>query len=153
MSRFFEVVSNNYRKYPNKHIQLPQRATQHSAGYDFYSPDRFIIAPQQIVHIYTDVKVKCNSDEMLLIFIRSSVGIKLNCMLCNCVGVIDSDYYNNPDNDGNIIIPLFNYGHKTVYIKEGDRLAQGIFTSYYISDNDMNIFTKRLGGVGSTNGI
>ncbi len=150
MIRFFEVVKDEFRQYPNSTIKLPQRATQHSAGYDIYSPIKTLIKPQKVEHIYTDIKVKCNTDEVFLIFIRSSIGIKYNCMLCNCVGVIDSDYYNNPDNDGNIIISLYNYGDKTLFIKEGDRIAQGIFVSYKTIDNDI-VSSQRLGGLGSTN--
>ena len=72
---------------------------------------------------------------------------------CKCiqeaVGIIDSDYYNNPDNEGEIILIMYNFGHETVTIEKGERIAQGIFMKYLIVDEDNNK-VKRLGGFGST---
>lgn len=149
--RGFEVVADKYRKHPNVDIQLPTRATQHSAGYDFYSPVTAVINPNEQVIIWTDVKAYMQPDEVLLILPRSSIGIKRGLILANTIGVIDSDYYNNPENDGNIAICLKNLNpHQTVVIEKGEKIAQGIFVKYLLVDND-NTTVKRKGGIGSTN--
>ncbi|MDC7243177.1 MAG: hypothetical protein PQJ44_04400, partial [Sphaerochaetaceae bacterium] len=65
------------------------------------------------------------------------------------VGIIDSDYYNNPDNEGEIMLILYNFGKEPVAINKGERIAQGIFMKYFtVDENETTI--KRLGGFGST---
>lgn len=129
---------------------LPTRADLGSAGHDFYTPIDLEIKPREIVKFNTNIKVIMEPDEVLLLFVRSSIGIKKNLMLCNGTGVIDSTYYNNPDNEGNIIGALFNYGNETQYIKAGERVIQGVFVKYLITDNDKPLSDKRIGGVGSS---
>lgn len=129
---------------------LPTRADLGSAGHDFYTPIDLEIKPGEIVKFNTNIKVIMEPDEVLLLFVRSSIGIKKNLMLCNGTGVIDSTYYNNPDNEGNIIGALFNYGNETQYIKAGERVIQGVFVKYLITDNDKPLSDKRIGGVGSS---
>ena len=80
--------------------------------------------------------------------VRSSMGGKF--MLANTIGIIDSDYYENPDNDGNIGIFLKNISNETQYIKRDDKIAQGIFMKYLRINND-NVNIERKGGFGSTN--
>ena len=129
---------------------LPTRADLGSAGHDFYTPIDLEIKPGEIVKLNTNIKVIMEPDEVLLLFVRSSIGIKKNLMLCNGTGVIDSTYYNNPDNEGNIIGALFNYGNETQYIRAGERVIQGVFVKYLITDNDKPLSDKRIGGVGSS---
>ena len=129
---------------------LPTRADLGSAGHDFYTPIDLEIKPGEIVKFNTNIKVIMEPDEVLLLFVRSSIGIKKNLMLCNGTGVIDSTYYNNPDNEGNIIGALFNYGNETQYIRAGERVIQGVFVKYLITDNDKPLSDKRIGGVGSS---
>ena len=129
---------------------LPTRADLGAAGHDFYTPIDLEIKPGEIVKFNTNIKVIMEPDEVLLLFVRSSIGIKKNLMLCNGTGVIDSTYYNNPDNEGNIIGALFNYGNETQYIKAGERVIQGVFVKYLITDNDKPLSDKRIGGVGSS---
>lgn len=88
-------------------------------------------------------------DEVLLLHIRSSIGLKSHVTLANCTGVIDSDYYNNPDNEGNIGLALQNNGHKDVTFRKGERIMQGMFVKYGIADDD-EARSKRKGGTGST---
>ena len=102
--RGFERVKEDMRKQDFFH--LPTRGTKFSAGYDFYSPDEYIVKPNEIVKIWTDVKAYMRDDEFLMLDVRSSLGGKF--MLANTIGIIDSDYYGNPDNDGNICIMLKN---------------------------------------------
>ena len=70
--------------------------------------------------------------------------------IANTIGIIDSDYYSNPDNDGNIGIFLKNISDKELKIFKGDKIAQGIFMKYFKVDNDKTT-AKRAGGFGSTN--
>ena len=145
--RYFEVVKDEHRKNSGD-IKLPTRATKNSAGYDFYSPISVDIEPMCSQMIWTDVCSKFEDDEVLLINVRSSMG-KQPVMIANTQGIIDPSYYGNPDNGGNIGIRLFNLG-KTVYtVHAGDRVAQGIFVKYLITDDD-NTTNTRLGGFGST---
>jgi dUTP pyrophosphatase len=88
-------------------------------------------------------------DEHLELHIRSSYGMKYGLRLANGVGIIDADYYNNPDNEGEILVKLINDGERDVFIMKGDRFCQGIFTKHYLTDND-NATGERVGGVGST---
>lgn len=148
MSRFFEVVRDNCRKNSGD-IKLPTRATEYSAGYDFYSPVDITIEPQESVMIWTDVKAHMYYDNALIIIPRSSMG-KQPIMIANTVGLIDNDYYGNEDNDGNIGFRLLNLGKTPYEIKAGDRIGQGIFIKYGTVKND-NTISRRSGGFGSTN--
>ena len=143
---FLKDVSNgNYED-----ILLPKRSTKNSAGYDFYSLYDITIKPTEIVKIPTGIKVCMNENEFLGIFIRSSLGFKYNIRMCNQVGIIDADYYNNKDNEGHIFVCLQNHGDKDFVIKKGDRFVQGIFMPYLITDDDSTT-SRRIGGIGSTN--
>ena len=148
MSRFFEVVRDDCRKNSGD-IKLPTRATEYSAGYDFFSPVDIIIEPQESVMMWTDVKAHMYYDNALIIIPRSSMG-KQPIMIANTVGLIDNDYYGNEDNDGNIGFRLLNLGKTPYEIKAGDRIGQGIFIKYGTVKND-NTISKRSGGFGSTN--
>lgn len=147
MSRYFELVKDKHRKSTGEVI-LPKRATKSSVAYDFYSPIDITIPPMTSVMIWTDIKAKFNENEALLINIRSSMG-KQPVMIANTQGWIDSDYYSNPDNDGNIGIRLFNLGNTSYVIKSGDRIAQGMFVKYLVADNG-NTDCVRKSGFGSS---
>jgi dUTP pyrophosphatase len=145
--RGFEIVSNNFRKFPNQEINLPKRATEYSAGYDLFSNEFVIIHPHTKYLFWTDIKAYMQPDEVLNIYVRSSIGIKKDLMLANGIGIIDSDYYSNENNDGNIGICLFNYSDKEVNIDKNERIAQGIFTKYLTVTDDI-VSIKRSGGIG-----
>lgn len=153
--RKFEKISkdNFFNSVPNgnyEDIILPKRSTKNSAGYDFYSLYDITIKPNERVVIPTGIKVCMNEKEFLGIYIRSSLGFKYNIRMCNQVGIIDADYYNNKDNEGHIFVCLQNESDKEVVIKKGDRFVQGIFMSYLITDDDCATDTRN-GGIGSTN--
>lgn len=186
MMRGFETVKKRFLEshYNTKEVFIPERSTQNSAGYDFVIPKltplnhdisieeiemysrRFdddlgnyvIIEPNSTVVLHTDVKTYMLPDEYLNIHIRSSIAIKYNLRIKNIVGIIDSDYYSNPENDGNIIIGLYNFGNERVFLpkfdKNGNRMkiAQGIFGKYLLADGDIGCSNVRTGGVGSTTG-
>ena len=147
--RYFEVVKDEFRKNQEVEIKLPTRATEHSAAYDFYSPVNVTIQPNEMAMIWTDIKASMYYDNVLLLNVRSSMG-KYPIMIANTQGWIDSDYYSNVDNDGNIGIRLLNLGKTPYEIKIGDRIAQGMFAKFGIVKND-NAKGVRAGGFGSTN--
>ena len=132
-------------------ITLPHRATPQSAGYDFHILEDITLKPGEIKKIPTAIKASMNSDEVLMIYIRSSLGFKYNMRMCNQTGIIDSDYYNNKDNEGHIFIAIQNEGQETVNLKANDRFAQGIFMKYLTTDGEEEITSTRTGGIGSTN--
>lgn len=148
MARFFEVVKDEFRKNEGE-IKLPTRATEHSAGYDFYSPADVVIQPNEMVMIWTDIKAHMYYDNALLLFVRSSMG-KHPVVLSNGTGIIDSDYYSNEGNDGNIGFRLLNLGSTPYEIKTGDRIGQGVFIKYGTAKDD-NASGARTGGFGSSN--
>ena len=143
--RCFEIVSD----YICEDIKLPTRKTKTSAGYDIESARDVIISPGCTELIPTGLKAYMNDDEFLAIHVRSSVGIKRGLVLANGTGIIDSDYYNNLDNEGHIMIALLNFGKETVTLDKGERVAQGIFSKYLIT-NDDDATGVRTGGIGST---
>lgn len=148
-ARGFEIVSEDHLKSDFK--ILPKQGTSKSAGYDFFLPEDTIILPGQSTNIiFTNVKAYMMDDEYLQLHIRSSLGIKKGIVLSNVTGIVDSDYYENHSNDGNIGIALKNNSDYQVNLKEGDRIMQGIFHKYLPSDN-CNALEKRKGGYGSTN--
>ena len=146
--RGFEYVSNEMKKIKEPlFISLPIRSSVGSAGYDFFAPVDYTVEPNQIVKIWTGVKSYMMDDEFLMLNVRSSMGGKF--MLANTIGIIDSSYYNNPDNEGEIGVFLKNISNETQVIQRGDRIAQGIFVEYLKADNDKTT-VKRQGGFGSS---
>lgn len=146
--RGFEVVADEHRKTLGPVI-MPVRGTKTAAGYDFVATEDFVIDPLDKVFFWTDIKAYMQPDEYLSLKVRSSVGAKKDLMLSNTEGVVDSDYYENPDNDGNIGIGLRNIGVIPQEIKKGERVVQAIFRKYLESDN-CNTENERAGGYGST---
>lgn len=130
-------------------FELPKRATKHSAGYDFANPERVTIEPNEIKYVKTGVKAQMQEDEVLLLYNRSSNPKKKGLTMANSVGVIDADYYNNPDNEGEIAFAFRNITDKSVTLEVGEKLGQGVFTKFLLVDDD-NAEGKRTGGFGST---
>lgn len=159
MRGFKEVKNKKYGKkvvaygtetliYPKTH--LPVRSDGASAGYDFSTPVDVQVLPGHTEVVWTNVKAYMEQDEVLQIFVRSSIGIKKGIVLANGTGIIDASYYNNEGNEGNIGIALKNTTGQTVEFKAGERIAQGIFTKYLTADDDAPTNDTRTGGIGST---
>jgi len=131
-------------------IQLPQRATSGSAGYDFYSPFFFTLSTRETITIPTGIRVNIEPGWWLGILPRSGHGFKFRIQLDNTMGVIDSDYY-FADNEGHILVKLTNDSltGKHLSLSEGDSFCQGIFLPYGITMGD-DAAGKRIGGFGST---
>jgi deoxyUTP pyrophosphatase len=159
--RGFEIVS----KFKKKDINLPVRKTNASAGYDFEAAESLIVpsiwkvlAEKVFVGeatglkatlIPTGIKSYMLDDEYLQLSIRSGTALKTGLILANGVGIVDSDYYNNPDNEGHIMFSVHNLGFKDKLIKKGERIGQGLFLNYLKADDDMSDGV-RTGGFGST---
>lgn len=138
--RGFEILKG----YENT-VQLPTIGTELSAGHDFYLPEEVVIHPGEVVIVPTGITAWMPPDEVLEIHIRSSLTVKKNIRLANCVGIIDADYYGN-----NIGAVLENFGKETVVLEKGSRVMQGIFHKYLRSSNSEIINKERTGGYGST---
>ena len=130
--------------------ELPQRHSSKSAGYDIRSLTSGIIKPGEAVVFKTGLKAYMEDDDVLYLIGRSSLGYKYNVCLANNVGVIDADFYNNEDNEGHFSVKLINHGNADFEVKVGDRIIQGIFQKYLITEDD-KCDKKRTGGIGSTN--
>ena len=122
---------------------LPNRSSSGTAGYDIYLLEDLTMGPGEIVKVPTGLKCYFQPDEVLLLIVRSSTGFKYNIRLCNQVAVIDSDYYNNPSNEGHIFLKLQNHSDQTYTFKRGDHLVQGVFMKYLTTDSDINLNKNR----------
>ncbi len=151
--------------YENMGITLPLRSTKNSAGYDFCAAEDIVIEsyfkkvirsitekdenPLKPTLVKTGIKSYMPEDEVLYIYNRSSNPMKKGLVLANSVGVIDSDYFENPDNDGHIMFAFYNFYPFDVTIKKGEKIGQGVFQKYLKADGD-SAEGERLGGYGST---
>lgn len=148
--RGFEIAKG----FENSNINLPVRSTKNSAGYDVEAAEDCVIPAfkpgQKPTLVKTGIKAYMESDEVLILANRSSNPGKKGLILANSIGVVDSDYYENPDNDGHIMYAFFNFKAEDVEIKKGDRIGQAIFQKYLVTDDDI-AQGERTGGFGSTN--
>ena len=148
--RGFEVAKG----FENQGINLPERKTMYSAGYDFEAAENVVIPSfkkgMKPTLIKTGIKAYMGDNEYLMLANRSSNPGKKGLILANSVGIIDKDYYENPDNDGNIIFAFFNVKNEDIEIKKGEVIGQGIFMPFLVADED-EAKGERKGGFGSTN--
>lgn len=99
--------------------------------------------------VSTGMKCKLESDKWLQLSVRSSSPLKYWLMLANGIGVIDADYYNNPDNEGEIFFQIYNLSPFDIIIKKGDIIGQGVILPYLTTEDD-SPEGERTGGFGST---
>ena len=167
--RGFEICKG----YEDKDIHMPVRKTKNSAGYDFEAAEDTVIPSfwksvgANIKNVFkienvsqdykptlvkTGIKAYCEKDEVLILANRSSNPAKKGLILANSIGVIDSDYYGNEDNDGNIMYAFYNFFPFDITIKKGEVIGQAYFQNFLIADNDeeLTIDATRRGGFGST---
>ena len=147
--RGFEIAKG----FENEGINLPIRKTKYSAGYDIEAAEDTIIPVfkpgQKPTLIKTGLKAYCAPDEYYMLCNRSSNPGKKGLVMANSVGIIDSDYYGNPDNDGAFMYAFYNFFDHDLEIKKGDVIGQAIFQKFYIADGD-SAEGERMGGFGST---
>ena len=148
--RGFEVAKG----FEDKGINMPIRKTKFSAGYDIEAAEDCVIpvfeAGQKPTLVKTGLKAYMQDDEVLFLYNRSSNPSKKGLVMANSVGVIDKDYYGNPDNDGHFMFSFFNIKSEPIQIKKGDAIGQAIFQKYLITDDD-SAEGARTGGFGTTN--
>ena len=157
MDRYFEKISfqqfsvdiMNDKSVYDEYV-LPRRSSKYSCGYDFFAINDVVIHPGEILKIPTGYKGKFGDNEFLMLVVRSSMGFKYNVRMCNQVGIIDSDYYNNKENEGHIWVALQNEGNKDYVIKKGTAYVQGIFLNYLTCGDKVDEI--RDGGIGSSDG-
>ena len=147
---FGEDISGEEIQKLYEEIRLPKRATSGSAGYDFYAPDTFVLEPGKTVKIPTGIRVEMEDGWVLKCYPRSGLGFKYRLQLNNTVGIIDSDYFYS-DNEGHIFIKMTNDSNegKVVDVQAGQGIAQGIFMTYGITEDD-DATETRNGGFGSS---
>ena len=135
---------------PYDEVRLPHRGTSGSAGYDFYSPIDFTLAPGEFIKIPTGIRARIDEGWVLTLYPRSGQGFKFRLQMYNTVGVIDSDYF-GADNEGHIHIKIINANEegKVLTVRRGEAFAQGIFLPFGITVDD-DATEKRTGGFGST---
>lgn len=171
----FEVVS----RFADKDISLPMRKTAQSAGYDFQVAEDIIIQPylyhidrmkdampympyelSQMSKwtkelnakprlVTTGIKCKLEPGTYLELSMRSSTPLKHWLVLANAIGIIDADYYNNPDNEGEIFFQVINLSPFPIRLRKGDTIGQGIIKQYLITEDDKSVGIRK-GGFGST---
>ena len=122
---------------------LPKRDSVYTAGYDIYLLEELTIKPGERKKVPTGIKSYFDKEEVLLLVVRSSMGFKYNIRLCNQVGVIDADYYNNKDNEGHIWLMIQNEGEEEYNFKKGEAIAQGLFMKYLTTKSDKSINIQR----------
>jgi dUTP pyrophosphatase len=173
--RGFEVAGG----FKDAKINLPERATKNAAGYDFECAKDTVIPTiwKSLAHtvalyvtrgshfikfedankeyikptlVPTGIKAYMGPTEGLFLYNRSSNPLKKFLLLGNGVGVVDSDYYENPDNDGHIMFQFINLGLKDIKIKKGERIGQGVFQPFLKTTDDLENGSDRSGGFGST---
>ena len=148
--RGFEIAKG----FEDKGINLPERKTKYSAGYDIEAAEDVIIPSfkkgMKPTIIKTGLKAYMQDNEYLILVNRSSNPGKKGLIMANSVGIIDKDYYGNAENDGHIMFAFYNIKDEDIEIKKGERIGQAIFTPYLLVDND-NANAERTGGFGSTN--
>ena len=140
-NQFMKDIKNDEELYNS--IKIPQRDSDSTAGYDIYLLNDIKLEPNEILKIPTGLKSFFEKDEVLLLVVRSSMGFKYNIRLCNQVGVIDADYYDNKDNEGHIWLKIQNEGNTCVKISKGEAIAQGIFFKYLTTRSDETLNIER----------
>ena len=147
--RGFEIAKG----WEDKGINLPIRKTKFSAGYDIEAAEDVIIPSfkkgQAPTLVKTGIKAYMQDDEVLLLYNRSSNPKKKGLIMANSVGVIDKDYYGNPDNDGHFMFAFYNIKEEDIEIKKGECIGQAIFQKFLLTDND-KAEGIRMSGFGST---
>lgn len=165
--RGFEICKG----YEDKEINLPIRKTKHSVGYDIESAEDIVIPSIwktvfknmakflkgefefetiKPTLVKTGIKSYFGEDEVLILANRSSNPGKKGLILANSIGIVECDYYENPDNDGHLMYAFYNFFPTDTIIHKHDTVGQAYFQNFLIADNDLSTKAIRVGGFGST---
>lgn len=130
-------------------IKLPERSTLNSAGYDFFAIEDVTLPAKKLTRVMTGVKCELMPNQVLILANRSSNPSKKGLILANGIGVVDADYYGNPDNDGEMGFEFYNILDEDIVIKKGEKLGQGIIIKFDKTEDDY-VTNVRKSGWGST---
>ena len=130
-------------------VKLPERATANSAGYDFFAPEDITLPAKTLTRVMTGIKCELRPYMVLILANRSSNPSKKGLYLANGVGIVDADYYNNLDNEGEIGFEFYNNSEEDIIISKNEKIGQGIITTYVRVEDD-KATGSRAGGFGST---
>jgi len=130
--------------------EVPQYQTRGAVGFDIAACKSIKIAPKEFALISTGLIIKVPQGCALGILPRSSIPKKTGLIIPHGIGIIDNDYH-GPDDE--ILVQLYNISKKTVIVKKGDRIAQGLF--FKIAKVEFKKLSKQIkkssrGGFGST---
>ena len=155
MKPFFEKVS-----YASEEVVLPVRSTQTSAWYDFFASEDVVIPSLfkalqkwefiKPTFIPTHIKAFIPENMFLQLANRSGNPLKVGILMANWVGIVDADYYNNPDNEWHIQWIFWNMTVEDVVIKKGQKVFQWVFVEYKTVENEEENFSERNWWFGST---
>ena len=146
-----EEFKKSFGDYSGVKVKLPKRSTKKAAGYDCFAPFDFTLQPGEDINIPTGIKAYMQDGEVLMVFPRSGLGFKYYTRLSNSTGIVDADFYSNPNNDGHIHVKLRNEGTKPLTVKQGEAFCQFIFMPFLLADgDDFDTGNERVGGFGST---
>lgn len=154
LAKFEKVSYDLFAEFGSKqtydNITLPKRATTKSAGYDLFAPQDITLEPNQTITVATGIRALMPDDWCLMIYPRSGLGFKYKLRLNNTVGIIDADY-SDSDNEGHIFVRITNESDKTLFVPAGKAFVQGVFTKYFLTEDD-EVRDVRNGGLGSSDG-
>ena len=156
----FQVAQTTFIPSYTKLLHQMQTHTEDELGYGHACIDTDYKTLNEIAAITKETNckptlvptgIKCEMPEgyYLELSVRSSCPLKHWLILANGVGIIDADYYNNPDNEGHIYFQMINLSPFDIVLRKGDTIGQGILKRYYTTDDD-TAQGERLGGFGST---
>lgn len=146
--QFCKDCKEDLEMYQN--YMLPERKTTYSAGYDFTLLEDITIEANESKLLPTGIKASMEENDVLFLVIRSSIAIKKQIQLTNQIGVIDRDYYNNPKNEGHILISITNTSNHSITLSKGEAYVQGIFVNYLTTNEEILPRQMRIDGIGST---
>ena len=152
-TRGFEVCKG----FEDKDITLPERKTKNAVAYDieaaedtvipsiwktvFSNVSKFLKGDKDFeafkpTLVKTGVKAYFLEDEALFLATKSSYPGKKGLLLANSIGIVESDYYNNQDNDGHLMYAYYNLFPFDVTIKKHEPAGQAFFQKFLTIDND-----------------
>ena len=127
--------------------QLPQYATEGSAGLDFAAAREAHVGPGCTEMIGTGLAIELPPGYALFVLPRSGLAAKHSVTVLNAPGLVDSDYRNE------VCVLLHNHGDHPLHVREGDRIAQFVVLPVprvHLQLCDELNLTDRVGGFGST---
>lgn len=110
--------------------RMPERMTDHAAGYDLYSANEepIIIQPAALHLIPTGIAISLPVGYEAQIRPRSGLAVKHQIGVLNSPGTIDADYR------GEVKIILYNFGSEPFCVEPGSRIAQMVIAAHAVAE-------------------